>query len=220
MRQEIGWVSLVGVIGMMKGAGMRQGIYLKAGLTTIAIAAAFAGNASAATVSTTGELTFTARPGERNQVKVELVEHVTQTEPVPFCRPSSPITYGFPLDCTQKWQPGVVTKRELVVTDSGAPLSAGAGCGQVSANSAACEIATHATISLGDGADSVSSLALAATVDGGDGRDSLSGSRGDDTFLVRDNSQDTVYCGDGSRDTVTADRRDTIGSDCESVTRG
>ena len=53
---------------------------------------------------------------------------------------------------------------------------------------------------------------------GGLGRDLLDGGPGNDTISARDRARDTIRCGRG-RDTVTADRIDTIARDCERVTR-
>lgn len=54
---------------------------------------------------------------------------------------------------------------------------------------------------------------------GGSGSDTISGNSGGDLIRVRDGSRDTVNCGNG-RDRVIADRRDSISSNCEVVSRG
>ena len=54
---------------------------------------------------------------------------------------------------------------------------------------------------------------------GGTGSDSISGRDGGDVIRVRDGVRDKVRCGDG-RDRVSADRRDSVASDCELVSRG
>ena len=54
---------------------------------------------------------------------------------------------------------------------------------------------------------------------GGTGRDILDGGTGNDTISARDKIRDTIKCGAG-RDTVTADRTDTVARDCERVKRG
>lgn len=56
------------------------------------------------------------------------------------------------------------------------------------------------------------------TIDGGGGRDTLGGQDGDDAITSRDTAADTVDCGSGA-DGVTADRRDLVNPDCETVTR-
>lgn len=53
---------------------------------------------------------------------------------------------------------------------------------------------------------------------GGPGRDRLNGQGGNDTIDARDGQRDTVTCGVG-RDTVYADRADSVASDCEIVRR-
>ena len=53
---------------------------------------------------------------------------------------------------------------------------------------------------------------------GGTGRDMLDGGPGNDTISARDKTRDTIKCGAG-RDTVTADRTDTVARDCERVSR-
>jgi Ca2+-binding RTX toxin-like protein len=55
-------------------------------------------------------------------------------------------------------------------------------------------------------------------IDGGGGNDLLSGQGGDDTIAARDGRIDVVACGGGT-DSVTADRRDVVARDCESVAR-
>jgi Ca2+-binding RTX toxin-like protein len=55
-------------------------------------------------------------------------------------------------------------------------------------------------------------------LDGGGGNDAILGQAGDDTITSRDGRTDVVSCGAGT-DTVVADRRDIVSSDCESVTR-
>jgi Tol biopolymer transport system component len=54
---------------------------------------------------------------------------------------------------------------------------------------------------------------------GGAGRDLLAGGGDEDLLVSRDGTADDVRCGTG-RDTVRADRRDRIASDCERVERG
>ena len=55
-------------------------------------------------------------------------------------------------------------------------------------------------------------------LNGGPGRDFLDGGPGNDQIDARDGARDTVRCGAG-RDTVLADRTDTVARDCEIVRR-
>ncbi len=68
------------------------------------------------------------------------------------------------------------------------------------------------------GNDSLSGAAGADRISGGTGTDSFSGGAGNDRITSRDSRRETVRCGAG-RDTVTADRRDRVFSDCERVVR-
>jgi Ca2+-binding RTX toxin-like protein len=54
---------------------------------------------------------------------------------------------------------------------------------------------------------------------GGDGADAIAGGAGVDTIASRDSAADSVSCGTEA-DTVTADGRDSVAGDCESVDRG
>jgi hypothetical protein len=104
----------------------------------------------------------------------------------------------------------------LKVTETGTrgthaiKLTVGTGCWRLSTSEAVC-------------ANSASPVAF----DGGNGDDYLdasklttpltaSGGAGDDTFLVRDGTPDSVQCGDGS-DAATADFGDSVADDCEAV---
>jgi Ca2+-binding RTX toxin-like protein len=69
------------------------------------------------------------------------------------------------------------------------------------------------------GADQVVGSAGADSLAGGSGADAISGRDGNDTIRVRDGVRDRVRCGPG-RDSVSADRRDGVASDCERVSRG
>ena len=206
---------------------------LKAALIATALTGVLAADAGAATVSASGQLTFNALPGETNDVNIAVYQDTVRgpdvgTIPVPYwgCRPAFNLSYGPYLDCrdaSHGIRPSdirVTAPSRLLVTDPGAPLTAGPGCIALSSHSASCQYSQSLSLTLGDGADSVSNLPLAATIDGGAGRDSLGGSPGNDTFLVRDGGDDTVQCGSGAWDVVTADRKDSVGRDCESVTRG
>ena len=53
---------------------------------------------------------------------------------------------------------------------------------------------------------------------GGSGSDDIDGDSGTDRISARDGSRDSISCGSG-RDTVSADRRDRVRSDCERVSR-
>ena len=55
-------------------------------------------------------------------------------------------------------------------------------------------------------------------LDGGPGRDTIDAGAGNDTVLARDRAVDRIVCGPG-RDVVTADRRDRVARDCETVRR-
>jgi Ca2+-binding RTX toxin-like protein len=69
------------------------------------------------------------------------------------------------------------------------------------------------------GNDQVLGSAVGDRLAGGSGADSVSGRDGNDSIRVRDGVRDKVRCGDG-RDSVSADRRDSVASDCERVSRG
>jgi hypothetical protein len=56
-------------------------------------------------------------------------------------------------------------------------------------------------------------------VSGRAGRDRISAGAGNDRVSARDNVRDTVDCGSGRRDKVTADRIDSVKSNCELVSR-
>jgi Ca2+-binding RTX toxin-like protein len=66
------------------------------------------------------------------------------------------------------------------------------------------------------GNDRIAGNRHADSLTGGTGRDLVYGAEGDDRIRVDDRFTDRVSCGRG-RDTVTADRRDRIGRDCERV---
>jgi Ca2+-binding RTX toxin-like protein len=57
------------------------------------------------------------------------------------------------------------------------------------------------------------------TLNGGPGNDRLDGGAGNDTINSRDDRRETVSCGTGLRDRVTADRLDRLVG-CELVRRG
>ena len=72
------------------------------------------------------------------------------------------------------------------------------------------------SLSGGTGNDRISGESGNDSVSGGSGRDRISGGSGNDRIRARDNTRDTINCGSGRNDRVTADRspRD---SDCERV---
>lgn len=55
-------------------------------------------------------------------------------------------------------------------------------------------------------------------INGGRGLDVLRGGSGNDAISSRDHTKDNVRCGKG-RDSVLADQIDSVGKDCEKVTR-
>jgi hypothetical protein len=69
-----------------------------------------------------------------------------------------------------------------------------------------------------DGNDFITGSDGPDSLSGGAGRDRISGRGGNDTIRVRDGERDLVRCGDG-QDSVSADRIDTIGRDCERTSR-
>jgi Tol biopolymer transport system component len=70
----------------------------------------------------------------------------------------------------------------------------------------------------GPGNDLLAGGPSADLLDGGPGRDVIDAGGGADTIDARDGQRDTVACGVG-RDTVYADRADSVASDCEIVHR-
>jgi hypothetical protein len=121
----------------------------------------------------------------------------------------------------------------LAVSDSGAPLTDGAGC-----VAGVCAGATRIDADLGDGDDSVAVYsALPALlrggpgydtlaggdgddrIDGGTGGDSADGGAGNDLIVLRDRVTDTATCGAG-RDTVRAEVLDQLDFACERVDYG
>jgi hypothetical protein len=149
------------------------------------------GAAGAATVNVTGgELTYTAAPGESNNVVVA--------------------PWGLSLRVTDTG-----TKAGVAL-----PLTSGPGCWKLSTIAATCSLSvTGLTVSLGDGNDSFDGtlIAIPTTVFGGTGSDRIATGSGADTIDVRDGEVDSVTCGAG-QDTVSADRTDSVAGDCETVT--
>ena len=81
------------------------------------------------------------------------------------------------------------------------------------------------TLDGGPGADVLRGGPSADVLVGGPGRDDISGQGGGDTIRARDGQRDLIACGKNAwgragRDTVYADRVDTVAADCEIVRRG
>jgi hypothetical protein len=136
-----------------------------------------------------------------------------------------------------------LTEGTMIVTDSGAPLSAGPGCTVGADGSAHCSSVPalpFASIDLdaGDLDDSVSvAAAVPATILGGEGDDRITGGDGDDTLIgsggadfaeggrgddsidLRDGVADSAWCGRGL-DSVGAETLDALDLACESVDYG
>jgi Ca2+-binding RTX toxin-like protein len=111
---------------------------------------------------------------------------------------------------------GLDTLDQSLLPQSGAivfDMSSCSGCVERVIGSAKADTITgdsRAQAILGGGGDD--------TLDGGGGPDLISGQEGDDTIVARDGRIDAVTCGAGA-DTVTADRIDVVGHDCELVSR-
>jgi hypothetical protein len=73
-------------------------------------------------------------------------------------------------------------------------------------------------VNAGDGDDEVTAGVGNDIVEAGLGVDTINGGDGDDDLRIRDGIADTVRCGAGE-DTVDADTLDSIGLDCEKVSR-
>jgi hypothetical protein len=147
--------------------------------------------ARAASVNVTGgKLTYTAAPGETNNVSVA--------------------PWGLSLRVTDTGtKPG-----------GALALTPGPGCWKLSSIASSCQLsATGLTVSLGDGNDSFDGTltSVPTTISGGSGTDHISTGAGASTIDVQDGELDSVSCGAGE-DSVTADRADTLAGDCEAVT--
>ena len=70
----------------------------------------------------------------------------------------------------------------------------------------------------GSGSDTLFGNVGNDTIAGGLGRDNLLGSAGDDRIYARDRERDSINCGSG-RDTVFANRADSVSRNCERVHR-
>ena len=136
-----------------------------------------------------------------------------------------------------------LTEGTMIVTDSGAPLSAGPGCTVGADGSASCSSGSAAPLAsidvdAGDLDDSVSvAAAVPATIRGGDGDDRFTGGDGDDTLVgaggedfadggrgddsidLRDAAAYSAWCGRGL-DSVGAETLDALDLACESVNYG
>ncbi len=137
-----------------------------------------------------------------------------------------------------------LTQASMIVTDSGAALSAGPGCSIGPDGGASCSAPVGGSpladieVDAGDLDDSVTVAAIVpATILGGDGNDRITGGDGDDTLLggggadfadggrgddsidVGDGVADSAWCGRGF-DSVRAETLDALDLACESVDYG
>jgi Ca2+-binding RTX toxin-like protein len=76
----------------------------------------------------------------------------------------------------------------------------------------------------GPGADTITGGGSVDTIVGGPGRDNIRAGGGGDVIRARDGDRDVIACGKNGygkagRDTVFADRIDSVASDCEIVHR-
>ncbi|HTE60729.1 MAG TPA: hypothetical protein VK631_10300, partial [Solirubrobacteraceae bacterium] len=91
----------------------------------------------------------------------------------------------------------------VVVTDAGAALIAGAGCTTDNPNQVTCPNVVRLTVTLGDGDDHLrNTTSLPSHVQGGLGSDIIEGGAGDDV-LLGEGGADQIYGGDGN-DTITS----------------
>ena len=121
----------------------------------------------------------------------------------------------------------------VVVADSGAPLTARTGCTATNANQVTCPSVIRISAKLGDGDDHFrNTTAIPGNVQGGPGNDSIVGGAGNDLLLgeagidqivagagndvinVRGGVADTVDCGPGI-DTLISDAFDHASATCE-----
>jgi hypothetical protein len=188
----------------MQGRRPHREVWLWLGIGALSVLALFPAGALAGTASTRIKRVFyTAAPGEVNNLTISL--------------------------------PGA----DYTLVDLGATVAAAPACTAVG-DTATCPAAgiIGITVSIGDGADSVTNTtSTPATLSGGDGNDSLAGGpgndilrgnkgvdthaggAGDDFIDARGDRGDVVNCGDGN-DTVRGDTADSIAADCETVDRG
>jgi Ca2+-binding RTX toxin-like protein len=121
-----------------------------------------------------------------------------------------------------------------VVSDAGAPLTAGAGCSSNSPNQVTCPNAVRISAALGDGDDHIrNTTSLPSHIQGNAGNDVIEGGAGDDVLLgeagvdqiyggagndtinTRGGLADLVDCGPGT-DTLLSDAFDHVNATCES----
>ena len=101
-------------------------------------------------------------------------------------------------------------------------LSGGAGSDTLSGGSGADTLSGGAgndNFSGGSGVDRITGGSGNDKISGGGGRDRVSAGSGNDRVSARDNVRDTIDCGSGKSDKVTADKIDSVKSNCESVSR-
>jgi hypothetical protein len=213
------------------------------GLLTFALAA-FAPPARAATVSVEGSvLRLTAAPGEANQLAVASNPAAPgPTAPGPTAPgPTAPGPTAPGPTAPGPTAPGPTSRgvASFVVTDAGAPLTAGPGCTKsdvgvtcvtpadptidVSAgdldDSVTIGVPVAARVEGGDGGDLVTGCDAADVLVGGAGADFADGGAGDDLIEVRDTLGDTAWCGSG-RDSVSTEVLDFLDLACERVAYG
>jgi Ca2+-binding RTX toxin-like protein len=128
-----------------------------------------------------------------------------------------------------------ISGANVVVNDSGAPLTVGAGCAAAGTNQATCAGVTRITAALGDADDQFhNNTAIPSRVsgDGGNdiihggtgpdallgeaGIDQLFGHEGDDTLNTRGGLADLADCGPGN-DTLVYDSLDHVSTTCENT---
>ena len=100
-------------------------------------------------------------------------------------------------------------------------VSAGTGEDTITGDGAANRLDGGGGVDVIDGsggADTILGSGGGDTIDAGDGEDDVEGGDGADTIETRDTDRDDVTCGSGF-DTLTADFRDALSGDCESVTQ-
>ncbi len=196
---------------------------LAAVVAAAGLALAAPGIASGATVSVSnGKATFTAAPGEVNNLTLS-----TQLHPLGVTFSDSgagSVTAGS--GCTQVTATTVGCAEPItrVAVDLGdgndtltdklslTPVTADGGSGDDVLTGGAPDD----TLIGGAGDDVLNGGGGNDTLDGGPGTDSFDGGPGNDTILSRDGVAESIVC-DAGTDTVTSDYSDTAGSDCEAV---
>jgi RTX calcium-binding nonapeptide repeat (4 copies) len=192
------------------------------------VAAAFAAPsaASAATVSVSmGGTSFTAAPGEANNLTVSQTSTFFQ-QYVKFSDTGvSSVTAG--QGCSQVGATTVLCQISWF-----SHYSVDLGDGNDTLNDQLMQ--SPLTVKGGDGDDVINGGGGSDTIDGGagndtitggggndkitggDGTDNIDGGAGNDTISARDGVADTIVCGSGI-DTVISDYTDSAGSDCETI---